>query len=57
MTAPRRGRDGMPKIAPCLWFGGGAEEAARFYVSLLPGSRVGRVQQNPADGPASASWR
>lgn len=44
----------MPKIAPCLWFGGGAEGAARFYVSLLPGSRVGRVQRNPADGPAGA---
>lgn len=42
----------MSKIAPCLWFGGEAEEAAGFYVSLLPGSRVERVQENPADGPA-----
>jgi 2-polyprenyl-6-hydroxyphenyl methylase/3-demethylubiquinone-9 3-methyltransferase len=24
------------KIAPCLWFDGQAEEAANFYVSLLP---------------------
>ncbi len=43
----------MSKIAPCLWFDGEAEEAAGFYVSLLPDdSRVERVQRNPADGPA-----
>ncbi|HZB89976.1 MAG TPA: VOC family protein [Stellaceae bacterium] len=42
----------MSKIAPCLWFDGEAEEAARFYVSLLPGSRLERVQRNVADGPA-----
>ncbi|GAA0603702.1 VOC family protein [Craurococcus roseus] len=42
----------MSKIAPCLWFGGEAEEAAGFYVSLLPGSRVERVQESHADGPA-----
>ena len=26
----------MSKITPCLWFDGEAEEAAKFYVSLLP---------------------
>ena len=26
----------MSKISPCLWFNGEAEEAAKFYVSLLP---------------------
>jgi len=30
----------MSKITPCLWFDGKAEEAARFYVSLLPDSRI-----------------
>lgn len=40
----------MSKIAPCLWFDGEAEEAARFYVSLLPDSRIERVQRNVADG-------
>ena len=29
----------MSKISPCLWFDGEAEEAAKFYVSLLPDSR------------------
>lgn len=42
----------MSKIAPCLWFGGEAEEAAGFYASLLPGSRIERVQKSPADTPA-----
>jgi predicted 3-demethylubiquinone-9 3-methyltransferase (glyoxalase superfamily) len=42
----------MSKISPCLWFNGEAEEAAKFYVSLLPGSRIDRIQRNPVDGPA-----
>jgi predicted 3-demethylubiquinone-9 3-methyltransferase (glyoxalase superfamily) len=42
----------MSKIAPCLWFDGEAEEAARFYVSLLPDSRIDRIQKNVSDGPA-----
>lgn len=42
----------MSKIAPCLWFDGEAEEAARFYVSLLPDSRVDNVHRNVSDGPA-----
>jgi len=42
----------MSKISPCLWFDGEAEEAANFYVSLLPGSRIDRVQKNPVDGPS-----
>jgi predicted 3-demethylubiquinone-9 3-methyltransferase (glyoxalase superfamily) len=33
----------MSKITPCLWFDGKAEEAARFYVSLLPDSRIDSV--------------
>ena len=42
----------MSKIAPCLWFNGEAEEAANFYVSLLPDSRIERIQNNLADGLA-----
>jgi predicted 3-demethylubiquinone-9 3-methyltransferase (glyoxalase superfamily) len=30
-------------IAPCLWFDGRAEEAARFYVSVFPNSCIGAV--------------
>jgi predicted 3-demethylubiquinone-9 3-methyltransferase (glyoxalase superfamily) len=39
------------KIAPCLWFNGEAEEAANFYVSLLPDSRIDHVQRNVMDSP------
>ena len=42
----------MSKIAPCLWFDGEAEEAAKFYVSLLPDSRIDHVQRNVTDSPA-----
>jgi predicted 3-demethylubiquinone-9 3-methyltransferase (glyoxalase superfamily) len=42
----------MSKITPCLWFDGEAEEAAKFYVSLLADSRIDRIQRNPIDGPA-----
>jgi predicted 3-demethylubiquinone-9 3-methyltransferase (glyoxalase superfamily) len=41
----------MSKISPCLWFDGEAEEAAKFYVSLLPDSRIETVQKNPIDSP------
>jgi predicted 3-demethylubiquinone-9 3-methyltransferase (glyoxalase superfamily) len=42
----------MSKISPCLWFNGEAEEAAKFYVSLLPDSRINQIQRNLADGLA-----
>ena len=42
----------MSKIRPGLWFDGEAEEAANFYVSLFPNSRVDRVQRNVMDSPA-----
>ncbi len=42
----------MSKIAPCLWFAREAEEAANFYVSLFPDSRIVHVQKNIIDTPA-----
>lgn len=42
----------MSKIAPCLWFDGKAEEAARFYTSLLPDSRIDSILLAPADYPS-----
>ncbi|MCO6441199.1 MAG: VOC family protein [Nitrococcus mobilis] len=33
----------MQKITPFLWFDGDAEEAAQFYVSVFPSSRISRV--------------
>ena len=45
----------MQKITPCLWFDGNAEEAARFYVTLLPDSRIDHVLRAPADYPAGSA--
>jgi predicted 3-demethylubiquinone-9 3-methyltransferase (glyoxalase superfamily) len=42
----------MSTITPCLWFDGQAEEAARFYVSLLPDSRVDNIHRAPSDYPS-----
>ena len=42
----------MSKITPCLWYSDKAEEAARFYVSLLPDSRIDDVVASPGDWPA-----
>jgi predicted 3-demethylubiquinone-9 3-methyltransferase (glyoxalase superfamily) len=42
----------MSKIVPCLWFKNEAEEAAKFYVSLLPDSRIETVQRNVIDSPS-----
>ena len=42
----------MSKISPCLWFDGEAEEAAKFYVSLLPDSKIETIQKNVIDSPS-----
>ena len=42
----------MTRIVPFLWFEKDAEAAARFYVSLLPNSRVDRVSPLPVDTPS-----
>src|SRR6516162_638269 len=42
----------MSKITPCLWFDGNAEEAANFYASILPDSRVDAVHRAPGDYPS-----
>jgi predicted 3-demethylubiquinone-9 3-methyltransferase (glyoxalase superfamily) len=42
----------VSKIAPCLWFDGQAEEAAKFYTSIFPDSRIDRVSRSPADTPS-----
>jgi predicted 3-demethylubiquinone-9 3-methyltransferase (glyoxalase superfamily) len=42
----------MTQIVPFLWFEKEAEEAARFYVSLLPDSRIESVSTLPVDTPS-----
>lgn len=41
----------MAKVSTCLWFAKDVESAARFYVSLVPGSGLRHVQRSPARWP------
>jgi predicted 3-demethylubiquinone-9 3-methyltransferase (glyoxalase superfamily) len=43
----------MDKITVNMWFDGKAEEAANFYVSLFPDSRIDAVHRSPADNPST----
>ena len=40
------------KIAPFLWYATEAEEAAHFYASIFPDSRVTRVTALPSESPS-----
>lgn len=40
------------QLTTCIWYNYTAEEAANFYASLLPDSRVTRVQRTPTDTPS-----
>jgi predicted 3-demethylubiquinone-9 3-methyltransferase (glyoxalase superfamily) len=42
----------MSKALVCLWFDKDAEDAARFYASVFPDSRVTAVHRAPADYPS-----
>jgi len=44
----------MPKITPCLWFDTQGEEAARFYTSIFPNSRIVDVARYGEAGPRDA---
>ena len=41
----------MQKISPCLWFDNDGEEAARFYMSVFPNSRIVEVSRYGEAGP------
>jgi predicted 3-demethylubiquinone-9 3-methyltransferase (glyoxalase superfamily) len=41
----------MNKNTICLWYDGGAEEAAQFYAATFPDSHAGAVHRAPGDYP------
>jgi predicted 3-demethylubiquinone-9 3-methyltransferase (glyoxalase superfamily) len=41
----------MSKITPCLWFDTEGEEAARFYTSVFPNSRIVDIAHYGSAGP------
>lgn len=44
----------MPKTTPCLWFDTQGEDAAKFYTSVFPNSRVTDVTRYGEAGPRPA---
>ena len=42
------------RLAPCLWFNGQAEEAARFYTALFPGGGITKVSRYGSGAPFPA---
>jgi len=44
----------MPRITPNLWFDTQAQEAAEFYVSVFPNSKVNTITHYPEGGPGPA---
>ncbi len=41
----------MPKIYPFLWFDTQAEEAAKFYCSIFPNSKIGKIARYGKGSP------
>src|SRR4051794_5969426 len=44
----------MPKITPCLWFDAEGEEAAEFYTSVFPNSRIVGILRHGDAAPRPA---
>lgn len=44
----------MPKPTPFLWFDSQAEEAAKFYTSIFPNSKIGTTARYGSSGPGPA---
>lgn len=51
MTTPSPHDSSLP-VATCLWFRDQAEDAARFYTGLIPGSQLLHVHRPAPDAPA-----
>ena len=43
----------MGKNTICVWYDKDAEEAARFYASVFPDSKVTAIHRSPADNPGN----
>jgi predicted 3-demethylubiquinone-9 3-methyltransferase (glyoxalase superfamily) len=50
----RRQEAGMPRITPNLWFDLDSEEAAEFYCSIFPNSKIKQVSYYGDAGPRPA---
>jgi predicted 3-demethylubiquinone-9 3-methyltransferase (glyoxalase superfamily) len=46
----------MPEITPWLWFDTEGEEAAKFYTSVFPNSKIVDVTHYGSAGPRPEGW-
>jgi predicted 3-demethylubiquinone-9 3-methyltransferase (glyoxalase superfamily) len=46
----------VQKVMPCLWFDTAGEEAAKFYVSVFPNSRIVEVTATARPGRGRKGW-
>jgi predicted 3-demethylubiquinone-9 3-methyltransferase (glyoxalase superfamily) len=51
---PRKETIAMSTITPCLWFDTEGEEAAEFYTSIFPNSRIRHIARYGEAGPRRA---
>src|SRR5436190_10527860 len=47
----RKGGKPMSSITTCLWFDTQGEDAARFYTSIFPSSKLGEITRYGSAGP------
>lgn len=47
----------MPRITPCLWFDDNAEDAANFYVSVFPNSKIHHVERYGDSGSEASGMK
>jgi predicted 3-demethylubiquinone-9 3-methyltransferase (glyoxalase superfamily) len=52
--ADDRKDDAMQPLSSCLWFDTQGEEAAEFYTSVFPNSKLGRITHYGSAGPRAA---
>jgi predicted 3-demethylubiquinone-9 3-methyltransferase (glyoxalase superfamily) len=45
-------KQGIQKLVPFLWYAKDADEAAKFYASIFPDSKVSKVTTMPGDSPS-----
>ncbi len=45
----------MTEVINCLWYTGGAQEAAEFYAATVPDSHVERINRTPVDTPGNTA--
>ncbi len=52
LSVPYGKIDVVKPITPCLWFENQAEDAANYYISVFPNSKITEIIHTPTDTPS-----